>query len=197
MSGWKFVFCEGKDDLAVIRCLAEFHGITGISVEELSGKDKLRSLLKAIRMRPEFAQNKVASIGVIRDADDDDRVAFESVRDALLANGFAAPENSGSVTGQPIKIGVLIIRPNAGKGMLEDLCLKSVSDRPEFDCVDEYFRCVAEKSDRKSFSSKAKVRAWLSSHTDWDLRVGLAAEKGYWPWDNPAFDTLKDFIRAL
>ena len=81
--------------------------------------------------------------------------------------------------------------------MMEDLCMQSVSDRPEFPCVDEYFRCVSERSGRQSFSSKAKVRAWMASHPDYESYVGKAAEKGYWPWDNPAFDPLKRFLRAL
>ena len=83
--------------------------------------------------------------------------------------------------------------------MLEDLCRQSVSDRPEFLCVDDYFRCVAaEKSERKElFFKGAGPRVWMASHTDYDLRVSLAAEKGYWPWASPAFDSLKAFLRKL
>ncbi|HUD45652.1 MAG TPA: DUF3226 domain-containing protein [Candidatus Baltobacteraceae bacterium] len=197
MNGRKFVFCEGPDDVAVITGIVHASRISDVVVEPFQGKDKLRSFLREIQQRPEFAQNKVASIGIIRDADDDAAAAFQSVRDALISNGYAAPQANAAVTGEPIKVGVLIIAPNDRRGMLEDLCLKSVSDRPEFACVDEYFRCVAEKSERKVFSSKAKVRVWMSSHPDYDLYVGKAAEKGYWPWDTAAFEGVKTFLRSL
>jgi len=38
---------------------------------------------------------------------------------------------------------------------------------------------------------------WMASHQDYELYVGKAAEKGYWQWTNPAFDGLRDFLRAL
>jgi hypothetical protein len=153
--------------------------------------------LKNIWERPEFAKKEVASVGIVRDADNDGDGAFQSVRDALLAHGFAAPDANGEFVEGPIKVGVFVVGPNDGRGMLEDLCLNSVSDQPEFGCVDEYFRCVAEKSERKKFSSKARFRAWMASHTDLELRLGLTAEKGYWPWESTAFNPLKEFLKRL
>ena len=79
--------------------------------------------------------------------------------------------------------------------MIEDLCLLSVSNRPEFPCVDEYFQCIAQRSGRQGFSSKARVRVWMASHVDYEYYVGKAAEKGYWPWESPVFDSLKEFLR--
>ena len=34
-------------------------------------------------------------------------------------------------------------------------------------------------------------------HVDYTLYVGKAAEKGYWPWDSPVFDPMKEFLRGL
>ncbi len=81
--------------------------------------------------------------------------------------------------------------------MGEDLCLNSVSNHPQFACVDDYFRCIAQKCNRNNFSSKAKVRVWMASHVDYDLRVGGAAEEGYWPWGSPVFDSMKQFLQKL
>ena len=193
----KFVFCEGWDDLAVITGVAGSIGLTDLRVEPFLGKGKLRSFLREVQTRPEFAQNKVAAVGIIRDADEDGDAAFQSVRDALLANGFKAPDQNGGFAVNGINIGVLIVGPKHGKGMVEDLCLSSVSNRPEFSCVEDYFRCIAEKSDRKNFSSKARIRVWMASQVDYDVRVGIAAEMGYWPWESPAFDSMKEFLRQL
>lgn len=193
----KFVFCEGGDDLAVIKGVAASIGLPDIEVEPFQGKDKLRNFLREVQTRPEFSRNLVTAMGIVRDADADGGAAFQSVRDALLTNGFKAPDGNGGFAANGIKTGILIVGPRDGKGMVEDLCLNSVSDQPEFPCVDDYFQCITQKSGRKDFSSKAKIRVWMASHVDYDLRVGIAAEKGYWPWDNPVFDPLKEFLRQL
>jgi hypothetical protein len=193
----KFVFCEGRDDIAVITGVAGSIGLNDLRIERFLGKDNLRNFLRDVQTRSEFAQNKVTAVGIIRDADDDGNAAFQSVRDALLANGFKAPDQSGGFAVNGIKIGVLIVGPKNGKGMVEDLCLSSVGNRPEFPCVEDYFRCIAEKSDRKNFSSKARIRVWMASHSDHEYYVGKAAAEGYWPWDSPAFDSMKEFLRQL
>jgi hypothetical protein len=193
----KFVFCEGGDDLAVITGVAGSIGLTGLHIEPFLGKNKLRNFLKDVQTRPEFAQNRVEAVGIVRDADEDGSVALQSGRDALISNGFKAPDQNGGFAANGIKIGVLIVGPKNGKGMVEDLCLDSVSDRPEFPCVEDYFRCIAEKSARKNFSSKAKVRVWMASQVDHEFYVGKAAEKGYWPWESSSFDSMKQFLRQL
>lgn len=192
----KFVFCEGGDDEAVIRGVANSLGLN-VSVEPFLGKDKLREFLKDIRVRPEFARNYVTAFAIVRDADQDGDAAFRSVRDSLAANDFKAPERNGGFGAGEIRAGIFIVGPRQGQGMIEDICLDSVGDRPEFKCVDEYFRCIEQQSGRRSLSSKAKVRVWMASHTDFDLRVGKAAELGYWPWENAAFDSLRDFLKLL
>lgn len=193
----KFVFCEGGDDKAVIKALAQSIGLSDLRVEPFLGKDRLREFLRQAKTRPEFSRELVQSIGIVRDADENGRAAFQSVRDALEANGFKTPDANGGFAQNGIKTGIMVIGPNNGNGILEDLCLHSVSDRPEFGCVDDYFKCVSDKSDRKAFSSKAKVRVWMASHTDFELYVGKAAEAGYWPWDSSVFDSLKQFLRQL
>ena len=197
MSALKFVFCEGGDDEAVLLGVAQSIGLTNLRIERFLGKDKIRDFLFASQKRPEFAQKQVASLAIVRDADDDSAAAFQSVRDALLANGFSAPEQNGAFAAGELKVGVLVIGPNGGRGMIEDLCLQSVSDCPEFGCVDEYFRCIAAKCERSAFTSKGKVRVWMASHADHEYYVGKAAEAGYWPWENPAFDEMKRFLRAM
>jgi hypothetical protein len=197
MSGLKFVFCEGGDDLAVTEGVAASMNLKDLRIEPFLGKDNLRRFLTDLQKRPEFARNKVAAIAVIRDADDNGSAAFQSVRGALEATGFAAPSANGLFAEGAIKTGILVVGPKNGRGMVEDLCLNSVSDRPEFVCVEDYFRCIEQKSERRNFTSKAKIRVWMASHVDYDLRVGKAAERGYWPWENPVFNPVREFLSEL
>lgn len=191
----RFVFCEGKDDVAVVRGLAECLKLE-IQVEEYRGKDNLPTFLVSLQKRPDFAQQKVIAMAILRDADNDLKASFTSVHDALIRSGFPAPDANAKFTESAPRVGVFIVGVN-GRGMIEDVCLNSVSNQPEFDCVDDYFNCIAKKSSRTKFSSKAKVRVWMASHVDYEYHVGLAAGAGYWPWDSPAFDSLKAFLKAL
>lgn len=196
MSGLKkFVFCEGKDDVAVVRGLAKHLGLD-IEVDEYGGKNNVSTLLKGLRTRPEFVQQRIESLAILRDADADAAATFTSVRDSLFQNGFEAPNGAGTFTQSSPRVGVFIVGVN-GRGMIEDLCLGSVADQPEFVCIADYFACITQKSGRANFSSKAKVRVWMASHVDYEYHVGKAAEEGYWPWESPAFNSLKDFLKAL
>jgi hypothetical protein len=197
MSQLKFVFCEDGDDVAVVRGVAALIALPDIRIEPFLGKNNLPHFLRDIKTRPEFAQNKVAAIGILRDADDDDVGAFRSVCDALTAHGFGRPNSNGGFASGDVRVGVLVIGPKNGKGMIEDLCLNSVSDLPQFGCVDEYFQCIVQKGGWQQFSSKAKVRAWMASQLDYELYVGKAAEKGYWNWASPVFDAMKEFLKQL
>jgi hypothetical protein len=191
----KFVFCEGKGDQSVIQSLAK-HLNLDITVEWASGKDNLSNFLEGLSKRPDFAQQKVSAFAILRDANGDAAAAFASVRSALKKNNFPVPNADGTFSESELRVGVFIVGIN-GRGMIEDVCLKSVSDRPEFSCVDAYFDCIAKRSSRSKFSSKAKVRVWMASQVDFELYVGEAAEEGYWPWESPAFDSLKNFLKAL
>ncbi len=191
----KFVFCEGKDDVAVVRGLEAHLGLQ-INVEPYGGKNSLPSFLAGLQKRPEFAQQKVEAVAILRDANGDSDGAFASVRDALQHNGFTPPQADTSFSNSALRVGVFIVGVD-GRGMIEDVCLKSISDRPEFPCVDDYFKCIAAKSSRSQSSSKARVRVWMASHVDFEYHVGKAAEKGYWPWESAAFNSLKNFLKAL
>ena len=191
----KFVFCEGKSDQSVIRSLAK-HLNLDIKIESTGGKNNLPNFLKSLQTRPDFAQQKVAAMAILRDADQDAIAAFQSVQDHLRQNSFPVPEANGTFSHSALRVGTFIVGVD-GRGMIEDICLNSVSNQPEFSCVNEYFNCIAKKSARSKFLSKAKVRVWMASHVDYEYHVGKAAEEGYWPWENPAFDSLKKFLQEM
>jgi hypothetical protein len=195
MSGANLVFCEGGDDEAVIKTLAKSLDLD-LTIEPFNGKDNLRNFLRDLRTRPDVAQQRVRSLAVIRDADENPASAFVSVRDALTANGFAAPSKNGAVQDGNPRCGILIMPANR-PGMLEDLCLESVANRPEFGCVDEYFRCIAARSTRTTFTSKSKIRVWIASHTDYRFYVGEAVKAGFFPLEHQGFEPLRTFLGAL
>ena len=93
--------------------------------------------------------------------------------------------------------GIFVVSDSHGRGMIEDLCLASVSDQPGFSCLQQYFECLSEKTAAKEYHSKAKFRAWMASQVEFESHVGLAAKHGFLPWENAAFTPLREFLRRL
>lgn len=196
ISKCKLLIGEGEEEKRFFQALLTHLNITNIDVEAYGGKAKLASYLKTFLVRPDH--QSVLSLGITRDADDNAEDAFKSVCDALSQCGLAMPNRSGEFGGNGLQIGVLILPDGHNPGMLEDVCLEAIKLDPGIQCVDEYFRCIPEKTPRQPKNmSKARIHTWLASQIEPDHRLGEAAEIGYWPWASPAFDPLKQFLRAL
>ena len=86
----------------------------------------------------------------------------------------------------------------ANPGMLETLCLEAVGDDPAVPCVQQYLACLEQRGlDPPGNLHKARLHAFLASRPRPQLLLGQAAHAGYWPWSSPAFDLVKEFLRAL
>jgi hypothetical protein len=192
----RLLIVEGKDEEEFLGALIADLGLQEIQVAGIGGKTKIRQNLKALVRR--FSFSRVEALGVIRDADTDPSAAFKSVKAALAAAGLPSPKKPlQPVKGHP-RVNVMILPSSDSKGALEDLCLEAVAHDPANTCVHEFFDCLKDKdlaSPREL--SKARIRVFLSSREDPTLPLGLAAIKGYWPFDNAAFEPLRQFLISL
>ena len=82
-------------------------------------------------------------------------------------------------------------------GMLEDLCMDAVQADPAYPCVEDYLTCLRARASLPGNLAKARTHVWLASRPEPDRRLGEAADRGYWPWDAPAFQPLVNFLRSL
>jgi len=203
----KLLLGEGIEEVYFFSALLDQLGITDVQVDQYDGKSRIAAGLKAIKGRSGFI-NQVVSVGVIRDADyADDPVddaaaaqrAFQSVSGALVYADLPAPiAPLFKAAGTP-EISVFIMPDNQNPGMLEDLCIAS-TNAPDVDCINEYFDCVALKTGRvqtRRNIAKSRAHAWLATQTEPDKQLGQAALAGYWDWNNPAFDLIKQFVLQL
>lgn len=192
----KVFVVEGKDDKNFFEALIEHLGLPNIQVEDIGGKTQLRDRLKALVQTPGFAE--VTSLGVIRDANNDHAAAFRSVCRALENANLPVPERPWSAVGDEPKVVVMILPRENENGMLEDLCLEAVNSDPAVPCVDQYFECLKRKDlDRPDNISKAKIHTFLASRHRPDLRLGEAAKKGYWPFEDTVFEEIKTLLRQI
>ncbi len=192
----KILVVEGKDEERFFSTLLGTLSLTNIQLMPIGGKSKLAEKLKALRSSPSFDQ--VVSLGIVRDADTNPPGSFQSVCGALTRAELPVPPSAGVLQGANPATGVLILPDATNPGMLEDLCLASISTYPVMRCIHEYLNCVKSNAHAlPSAIAKARVQSFLAVQPEPGKRLGEAAEAGYWPFTQPEFDPIKTFLRLL
>lgn len=196
ISGPKLLIVEGEDDRGFFSALFRDLDMHDVQVAPVGGKTKIKPNLMAITKDQNFA--KISSLGIIRDADSHPQGAFQSVRDALIAAGLPGPKRPLNFVKGPPRVGIMILPSLKQQGALEDTCLQSIADDPAAHCIKEFFDCIRLQGLPVTRElSKAKVRVFLSSRDDPTLTLGTAAQKGYWPLGNMAFENIRRFLLNL
>jgi hypothetical protein len=187
---------EGEEDAMFFGALLRYLGLPNVQIMPIGGKTQLRQNLNALVRSPVFPD--VVSLGVVRDANADPRSSFQSVRDALLAVALSAPDRPLLPVGQQPRVSVLILPDEHTSGALEDLCLRAVLPDPAMLCVEQYFGCLQQQGLLLPHNaSKARAQVFLASRPEAESRLGMAGQKGYWPWQDQAFGHVRDFLRQL
>lgn len=193
----KQLIVEGKDAKYFFRSFIKYESLKAIQVQNFGGKDEMRGFLKALRNMSKFT-HRVTSLGIVRDAEEDPTATFQSVSGALKDANLPMPSEPLERTGDNPTVSIFILPDNKTPGMLETICLQSVHDDPAIGCIDQFFTCVEQKvGSLPKNMYKARVQAFLASKEKPGLRLAEAADKGYWPWEDPTFDLIKKFLRAL
>lgn len=193
----KVIVVEGPDDRRFLGALSRHLGIEpGVQVIEAQGKDNLRQVLRALTLASGFAH--VETLAVIRDADNDPRAAFQSLCNSLLQAGLIAPPRLNLVVPGNPAVGIFVWPDCHSPGQLETLCLEAVSSEPAMDCVNSYLDCLQHTQESlPQPADKARLQVFLASRNRPGLRLGEAAEAGYFSWDQPVFEPIKHFLQSL
>ncbi len=206
----KVILVEGEDEVNFFEALLNHLGLANIQIIQVGGKDQFRVEFPTFLTLPNI--NKVTAYAIIRDADTSDKATFESIRKLLYEKLQPCPQQQGQfASSASLKVGVFITPGNAETGMLENLCLQTVVDHPIIPCVESFMNCLKGKIERKKPEElrdegkayypknehKAKVQAFLAGMYETTVSLGLAAKKGYWPFDHMALANLRNFLKKL
>lgn len=206
----KLLLVEGKDEVNFFGALLKHLGNDGIEIREVGGKDKFPKEFPALLNDPGFTS--VRSYAIIRDADDSEKNTLASVRGLLKKHRQPVPDRHGSYAAKnDLRAGVFIMPGNAGEGMLEDLCLKTVAGHPVNGCVNAYIKCLREVLEQRKASqaredgcfyfprniSKAKAQTFLAGLEKNYPSVGVAAQGGCWDFNHEALEPLRLFLDGL
>ena len=187
---------EGNDDARFFAAFLRHLGRNDVRILPVRGKDNFAPFLTTLPSLSNFASLRV--LGVVRDADANAQSALQSLQGSLRRAGLPVPNRvfepaqEGGLT-----VSMAILPDGSDAGDLEELCLRSVQDRPAMTCVDQYMGCLANAEGTTGQASKARLHAFLAAGDDPDRRIGEAADAGVWDWDSDVFRQLADFLRAL
>lgn len=187
---------EGNDPRNFFRAFIKHLSLANIQIQNFGGVNELGSFLRAFVNAPGF--QTVQSIGIIRDAEDSARGAFQSVQSSLKNANLPVPNSPATRTGTSPAVTVLILPGGNRQGMLETLLCESFAGEPVENCIDDFFKCVESLPDVSiERSDKARAHAYLTTKPDPNVSVGVAAQKGYWDLNHSVFDAVSNFLQTL
>jgi hypothetical protein len=160
----KILLVEGQDEEYLFTALIDaLDLVNDMQIIPVGGITKLGASLKGIKNRSGY--NQVTSIGIIRDADNNAHSSFLSVCSALHSANLPEPSDPLQPTPGPPQVTILIVPDSDTPGMIENVCLNSVTGDPAIPCLEQYFRCLQENliSLAENNIPKATVRTFLAS----------------------------------
>jgi len=196
----KVLAVEGLDEENFFDSLLKHMNITDFDIHKVGGKNQFPKKLPALLKTPGFfapdESPLVTYLGIVRDKDEDE--AFKSISKIIATLGLKPPTKQSTFSDGTPKVGIFIMPGNKVEGtMLEDLCLKSVENHPAMKCVNEFASCVSAMEPKPKNISKAKAQTFLAAQPEIANSVGVGAQKGYWDFESPALDELKQFLSNL
>lgn len=189
---------EGPDDRFFFEAFTSHLQLGDIQVLAVGGKDEVRARLRVLPLTPGFVDT-VRALGIVRDADDNPKGAFQSVSNALLAAKLPVLHKPLESVREDIKVSVMILPDAQTPGMLETVCLQAVTNDPASECVDAYFDCLKRQGITPNSQAlpKARLQAFLASRTRPGLRLGEAAKSREFPFEHAAFKQIREFLVQL
>jgi hypothetical protein len=201
----KLLIVEGTHEVAFFEALMRARGIPSdpIQVLSLGGKTNLFRNIETLKLDAKFAD--VVTLAIVRDADISDHQhpataaqrALQAVQGCLRNAGMAVPNTHAALASGRPSTAIFVMPDGRSDGSLESLCVRSVEQKAEFDCVQKYFECLARGGIIPGNAPKAFAHAWIASRPQPDAHTGVAARNGDWELRDPAFDQLSQFLTAL
>lgn len=188
---------EGNDERNFFAAMLRHLNMDSVQIQNFGGVNNLSNFLITFADLDDFFES-VESVGIVRDAEISAESAFRSVQGALRNANMDVPDAPGIKTGGAPSFSAFILPDNQADGMLETLLCRTFADTPLEDCVESFFACVGgETGEPLNRPEKSRAHAYIATTPEPQVSVGVAAQRGYWNLDHPAFDDVKRFLQSL
>jgi hypothetical protein len=200
----KLLLVEGNHEKDFFDAWLKFLKRDDIQVMTFEGKTSFKRFIRLIVKQSEF--QSVVSILIIRDADNDSKSAFDSIRGNLKNIGLPFPENTWTFTQDTTpKVGIAILPSEGKNGALEELLLQIVVGDPilekSYKFVDDAIITLNETGYRNPPSfhrlGKARIHAFLATFEYPDRDQGKSALAGIWDFQHGSLDPLRAILEEL
>lgn len=185
----KVLLVEGETPKHFFEALAKHLGISPkVEVRSFGGIKQLGDFLALLSSLPSYRE-KVKSLGIIRDAENDYTTAHDAVFGAL-----------GQTKVDRGIVKVFILPDNRSPGMIETLMLQSIAEKPHYPCINGFLECaraqgVTFPADITLAKNQAQIH--LATLNEVQMMPGFASYHKAWPLDHACFGALRDFLLAL
>lgn len=196
----KILLVEGADEWYFFYNLIEEKlRISDIQICDMKGKSNLSELLTLVKKSDFYhLKRRQLKIGLVLDAD---RSFSKTIEDITKHINTIFELSIESITinfsNTLPAISAYILPNNCDNGMLEDICLASVSGSHQMQCIEGYFECLKNMDIIPSEISKAKTMCYLASKDPFKTSIGFAATEGHWDYEQPAFKDLISYIKSF
>lgn len=189
----RLLLVEGDTDVGLFLRLCQRDRISNIQIIPYGGKDNFQNVLRVLTLQAGF--EAVEHLGIVRDADADAQAALTSVQDALAHTELPLPGQSVAPGEGALRTLIQIMPPGRSDGCLETLLWRTIPEQIA-SCINDYIECTRVPS-RGSRHAKARVYSYIATQKKPELRLGESARAGYWDFDHPAFEPVREFLRSL
>lgn len=196
---------EGINDCHVVQALHLFHKLPSSYDIYNGGSDdnaikKLNALIDA-----SDGVNKLETIGIVIDADDNLSAKWQKLTHALTKRGYSIPRQP-TLTGTIIPlqnkptIGIWLMPNNQDTGMLENFCLTILNNNLAVDFINECLD-TAKTRNFANFRDAHRSKAMIHTYLAWQDKPALPLKYNIKPDkfnpNHPLAITFKDWLLAL
>lgn len=196
----KLLAVEGKDECNFFEAFFKYFQLDNIQTIDIGGKDRFKNEFPLLYAMEGFSE--LTHIGFVRDAETNPaHLAFASICNILKEYNLPCPSTINEIIKNNIAVGIFIMPDNQGTGMLENLCLKSIKNKPVQSCIDAFIDCFkkiqVDEEKGKFNEPKSRVQSYLASRSPIVKSLGEGALKKYWDFNHPCFSDIKLFLTQL
>lgn len=199
----KLLLVEGQDENNFFNKLLNVLEINDVNILEVGGCNNFKNKYPSTIIRTGFSE--VNKLGFVRDAEQNPaNSAFSSICHIIskYTPKIPLPSKPGEIVRtNDFYCGIYIMPDNSNAGMLEDLCLASISDEEIYKYVDNYIKMsmnLMTTEDQNTYNiSKAKIQTYLASKASLPRNLGIAAQQGKWDFSKQTYVELISFLTQL
>ncbi len=202
------ILVEGEDDKIFFEKFKE-HALgkeksANIQIQIYEDKYNLRNFLHLFATSPGAV--KIQSVGIVRDADESETGALQSIQSALESLesedvDWPSPDSVNVCVQGPPSVTALILPGGERRGALETLLCDTLRDELTA-CIGEYFECAerwTEATDQLTAQrDKGRAKVYLAARKPPDISVSSSVQsEKYWNFEHDAFGIVREFLEVV